>query len=63
MSEILEVIRSAIEIGWPFVLSAIVVALAVYTRDTMAGRVADLQERISWLEDHCLEFPPMPDQK
>jgi hypothetical protein len=54
MAEIVEVVRQAIEVGWPFVLTGIVVALALYTRDTVGARVTDLQERIHWLEANCL---------
>lgn len=60
MAEIIEGLRKAVELGWPFALSAIVVALAIYTRDTVNARVKDLQERIAWLEDHCLEAPRLP---
>jgi hypothetical protein len=60
MTDILELIRQAVEVGWPFVLTAIVVALSLYTREQTQARIADLKERIEWLEANCVERDDVP---
>jgi hypothetical protein len=54
MDEILHWVQAAVDSGWPFVFTMIVIGLALYVRQQIEARIADLKDRITHLEANCL---------